>query len=173
MPLIRPEISAAVSRWSEVLTGLGIAAFGLWAMLRAQGVFFQGLSALVVLAGLALAALGWRRMRFRAGTEGPGIVQIVEGQISYFGPTEGGFIALADLRALSLVDHGRLWLLTAEDGTRLKIPAGARGAEALFDAFARLPGLRMQNLLDALDAPAQEILVWRHPALRGPMLAKH
>ncbi len=168
MPLIRPELKAALSRYSEVLTGLGIAVFGLWA-LQARGAFFQGLAALVVLAGLALAVIGWRRLRFRREGAAPGVVQVVEGQISYFGPDEGGFIALGDLVELHLIDNGRLWHLVAQDDTRLTIPVAAAGSEALFDAFAGLPELRMAALLDALDVPGPvpARCLWVHPARRA------
>ncbi|TVP74085.1 MAG: hypothetical protein EA339_01230 [Rhodobacteraceae bacterium] len=171
MPLIRPELMATVSRWSEVLTGLGIAAFGLWA-LQARGSFFQGLAALVMLAGMALAVIGWRRMRFRRTGAAPGVVQLIEGQISYFGPENGGFIALGDLVELHLTDHGQSWLLVAQDDTRLTIPVAAAGAEALFDAFARVPELRMSALLDALDAPdpVPARPLWLHPSRRGAHL---
>ena len=170
MSLIRPELAAALRRWSEVLTGLAVAAFGLWA-LQARGVFFQGLAGLVILAGIALAIIGWRRMRFHRDGSAPGVVQVVEGQISYYGPTDGGFIALGDLVELHLLDVGATWLLIAQDGTRLEIPVAAAGTDALFDAFTRLPDLRMQALLDALDAPdpAPARAVWLHPARR----AKH
>ncbi|MCC5956294.1 MAG: hypothetical protein JJU07_09330 [Natronohydrobacter sp.] len=171
MSLIRPEIIATLRRWSEVLTGLGVALFGLWA-LQARDAFFQGLAGLVILAGIALAVIGWRRMRFHRDATAPGVVQIVEGQISYYGPTDGGFIAVSDLVELHLVDRGTSWLLIAQDGTRLEIPVAATGADALFDAFTRLPDLRMQALLDALDAPepAPARAIWLHPARRAAHL---
>ncbi len=161
--MIRPELRIAISRWSEVLTGLAIAVLGLWA-LQARDVFFQGLAALVVLAGLGLALIGWRRLRFRRDGAAPGIVQVVEGQISYFGPQTGGFVGTGDLIELHLIESGTCWRLLGEDGTVLDIPVSAKGAEALFDAFATLPGLPMQILLDALDTPVPARLLWRHPA---------
>lgn len=171
MSLIRPEIILTLRRWSEVLTGLGVALFGLWA-LQARDAFFQGLAGLVILAGIALAVIGWRRMRFHRDETAPGVVQIVEGQISYYGPTDGGFVAVNDLVELHLVNAGASWLLIAQDGTRLEIPVAATGADALFDAFTRLPDLRMQALLDALDAPepAPARAIWLHPARRAAHL---
>lgn len=165
---IRPELRAALARWSEVLTGLAIAAFGVWA-LQASDRFFQGLAGLVVLAGLGLAIIGWRRLRFLGQGSAPGVVQVVEGQISYFGPETGGFIALRDLVELHLVDQSRVWLLVAADDTRLEIPVAAAGSDALFDAFASLEGLRMASVLAALEAenaPATRAL-WLHPSRQG------
>ncbi len=166
--MIRPELRAFLSRWSEVLTGLAIAAFGLFS-LQATGVFFQGLAGLVVLAGLALALIGWRRLRFQRSGEAPGVVQVVEGQISYFGPDRGGFLGLDDLIELHLTRSGQSWLLVGSNDTALEIPVAARGAEALFDVFAALPGLSMQTLLAALDAPRPRHLLWRDPE-RAPEL---
>ncbi len=172
--MIRPELMAGLRRWSEVLTGLAVALFGLWA-LQAQDRFFQLLAVLVVVAGLGMALIGWRRLRFARAGLAPGLVQIVEGQISYFGPEEGGFLALRDLVELHLVAQGTSWLLIASDGARLEIPVAATGADALFDAFASLPGLRMQALLEALDdtSPPPARALWLHPARAGRHLRLH
>ncbi|MCH8465135.1 MAG: hypothetical protein LAT78_00975 [Roseinatronobacter sp.] len=172
--MIRPELMAIFKRYSEVLTGLGVALFGLWA-LQARDSFFQALAALVVAAGLGIALIGWRRLRFARAGLAPGVVQIVEGQISYFGPEEGGFLALRDLVELHLIDHGASWLLIAPEGERLEIPVAAKGAEALFDAFASLPGLRIQALIDALEEPAPPPAraLWLHPARAARHLRLH
>ncbi|MCC5992787.1 MAG: hypothetical protein JJT99_09710 [Rhodobacteraceae bacterium] len=166
--MIRPELRAALSRWSEVMTGLAIAVLGLWAMPGAQGGFFQGLAALVALTGLGLAAIGWRRLRFHQGGEAPGVVQIVEGQISYFGPETGGFLGIDDLVALHLLAGGHAWRLEATGGDMLDIPTAAKGADALFDVFATLPGMQMQAVLHALEDPSQARIqtVWQHPDQR-------
>jgi hypothetical protein len=174
MPLIRPELIARLKRWSEVLTGLGIALFGLWA-LQVQDSFFQLLAGLVSLAGLSIAFIGWRRLRFHRVGTGPGIVQVLEGQISYFGPEQGGFIALNDLVELHLIDAAQTWLMVAQDDTRLEIPVTAAGSDALFDAFATLPELRMQPLLDALNDPDPPLTraIWLHPSRRNRHLRLH
>ncbi|MGY6548072.1 MAG: hypothetical protein ACXIU7_03580 [Roseinatronobacter sp.] len=165
MALIRPELAAQIKRWSEVLTGGAIALFGLWA-LQARGVFFQGLAGLVLLTGVGLAVIGWRRLRFQRAGMAPGVVQVTEGQISYFGPEEGGFLAIGDLAELHLVAHGTRWRLIAQEGEALEIPVAATGAEALFDVFARLPDLRIPALLAALDAPPSPSArpLWLHPS---------
>jgi len=114
-------------------------------------------------------------LRFRRAEAGPGVVQVVEGQISYFGPEEGGFIALNDLVELHLIDAAQTWLMVAQDDTRLEIPVAAAGSEALFDAFATLPELRMQALLDALNAPEPPLAraIWMHPSRRLRHLRLH
>jgi hypothetical protein len=165
--MIRPELMAPLRRWSEVLTGLGIAIFGLWAM-QSRDQFFQLLAGLVVLAGLALAFAGWRRLRFQKDGQAPGIVQVLEAQISYFGPETGGFIGAGELVELHLLSDGPAWRLIGQDGTRLDVPVAAEGAQALYDIFAALPGIEMGRVLAALDAPVgQAQALWLHPSRRG------
>lgn len=149
--MIRPEARGLLRRWREALIGLAVLALGLW--LAAQpGPVARGTGLTVALAGLALTVMGTRRARFAARAEGPGIVQVLEGQIAYWGPRAGGFVALRELEALDLSADGGHWRLLAADGTRLDIPRGARGGEALFDAFAQLPGVDMAHLLRRLAA---------------------
>ncbi len=166
--MIRPELRAALWRWREALAGAAVAALGtLWLVTAGSG-FFQGLAGAVVLAGAAMGWLGWHRVRFGAAPTGPGLVRIVEGQIGYFGPDTGGFVALRDLTELHLVDHGRAWLLVQEGDAPVSIPVGAEGADALFDAFASLDGINMQALLRARETrpPPPSQMVWRRPDLQ-------
>lgn len=163
--MIRPELRDSIWRWREVLTAAAIALAGLWWATATTG-FFRGLAALVVLGALALGWIGMRRLRFAQAPSGPGRVQVVEGQISYFGPETGGFVALRDMSELHLVEHGRAWLLVSEDDVAVTIPVGAQGAEALFDAFGSLDGIDMQALLRARNAPdpPRRRMIWAHPA---------
>lgn len=166
--MIRPEVSATLRQWSEVLIGVCVMLLGVWG-LQARGGFYQTLSALVVLTGIALAVIGWRRLRFNRAGHAPGIVQVLEGQISYFGPETGGFIGIADILEVHLTDSARNWQLVGEDGTRVTIPVAADGARALFDIFAALPGMNMPALLTALDTPDHDRCLWLHPARRKSM----
>ncbi|SDX35219.1 hypothetical protein [Roseicitreum antarcticum] len=160
--MVRAEIAARLHRWREVLAGGAIVLAGLW-LGSLGGVLMVAIGLAVGLAGVAAAITGLRRMRFQRADTGPGIVQVVEGQISYFGPETGGFVALSDLTALHLCDAGRTWLLTAPPGAALTIPAGAQGADQLFDLFASLPGLDMSALLRAVNHadPAGDQLIWQ------------
>lgn len=171
MTLIRPELTAWAKRWSEVLAGLAIMIFGLWA-LQANDRFFQFLAGLVIVVGLATAFIGWRRLRFQRPGIAPGIVQLVEGQISYFGPDSGGFIPLREIVELHLIEDGTQWLLISDQDASLEIPVAASGAEVLFDAFAHLPGLRMQSVLTALNnpEPAHRQTLWLHPSRQARFL---
>ncbi|MGY6632758.1 MAG: hypothetical protein ACXIU8_03340 [Alkalilacustris sp.] len=156
MSLVRPEVARALSRWREVLTGLGVVGAGVW-LGGLGGWFFGGLGVLVGVAGLGLAAAGVRRVRFRGDGQAPGLVRMVEGQVAYFGPETGGFAALSEVEALQLVSSevGPAWVLV-QPGARLEIPVAAEGAERLYDFFGALPGIDMAAVTAAVTASVRE-----------------
>lgn len=160
--MIRPEALQRLRDWRETGIGLALLALGLWLMTK-PGFILPGFGAALGLAGLALGVVGIRRARFVAHGEGPGVVQVVEGQISYFGPRAGGFMALDEIARLWLSADGTEWLIRATDGRHLSIPRSARGAEALFDAFATLEGLDMAQLLRQIASGpgVTDRLIWR------------
>ncbi|WP_102226054.1 hypothetical protein [Acidimangrovimonas sediminis] len=168
MAFLRPEATALLHRWREAIAAAAIAAGGVWIVFWG-GYFFAALGAAIALTGAGLGLIARRRMRFARGTGAPGLVEVVEGQIGYFGPHGGGYVALADLDELALVSRGsgRAWRLAQGDGTLLAIPVDAAGAEALFDAFAGLPGLETPALIAALDGPELAArIVWRRRLAR-------
>jgi hypothetical protein len=170
MSLIRPELVQTLRRWSEVLGSLGFSAFGVWT-LQSHDRFIQILGAIITATGMGLALLAYRRLRFHRDTDAPGIVHVVEGQISYFGPETGGFVGIGQVVELHLVDHGQTWRLVTPEET-LHIPVAAEGSDALFDAFAQLKGLRMADVLGALDHPQPARVLWLHPSRHPTRLAK-
>ena len=176
MPLIRPAIADTLRRWREVI-GCGIPAlFGLW-LIGLGGLVLVPLGVLAIVVALGLGIIASRRVRFAQGGSAPGVVEVVEGQVSYFGPTSGGSIALPDLvelRLLAAAGH-RYWQLRTADGQALLIPVEALGAARLFETFAALPGLHTGSLVAALEKPApsagagvvtpmQSVPIWRHPS---------
>jgi hypothetical protein len=163
---IRPEIAAALHRWREAIAGLAVAVPGVW-LATLGGWFFQGLGLGVVLVGLGIAWASVRRRRFEPSGQAPGVVQMVEGQIAYFGPETGGFVALTEVEELRLEPgpQGAVWVLVQPQGT-VAIPADASGAGLLWDFFAALPGIDMAALQAALVHPARHARVlWRRKAL--------
>ncbi|MEL6620182.1 MAG: hypothetical protein AAFP16_15000 [Pseudomonadota bacterium] len=165
MTFIRPEAKAALWRWREVLLGMAIAVLALWWLADANGVLRFVAPAVLVGAG-ALIMVGLQRGRFRNTGGGVGAVQVVEGQIIYYGPLSGGAVAVRDLRRLTLDARQRPahWRLEQADQPPLLIPLDAEGAEALFDAFAALPGLRTERMLAHMRSlPETSVLVWERP----------
>lgn len=162
MSFIRPEAAAALHRWREVIAAAAVALAGLWLGTRG-GWLLGGVGALMVAAAAATGWIALRRLRFARAPSGPGVVEIDEGQIGWFGPGLGGFVALSELTELGLVTVAglRCWRLRQQDGQNLLIPVDAQGAERLFDAFALLPGLDTRALIAALDRPADSPFLWR------------
>lgn len=154
MTLLRDEARQTLWDWREVLAAVALLAFGLWCA------SFGGLLLLPFGGAVAALAAGWgwtalRRLRFRQTGEAPGVVEVTEGRISYFGPTMGGSVGLSDLAEVRLLRmRGRaVWRLKQGDGQALLIPAQAQGAEALFDAFATLPDIDLGAVVGALEQP--------------------
>ncbi len=172
MSFIRPEVRALLMRWREVVGAVALALLGLWWMLGPGGLL-AWVGAALMPAGAALAVVGVQRARFRGDAGGgPGVVQVDEGQITYFGPLGGGSVAIADLARLTLDQRGRPdhWVLEQPGAAPLMIPVTAEGAGALFDAFAALPGMRTARMLARMRGrSAHPVVVWQ----RGAPVPEH
>ncbi|QEW18740.1 hypothetical protein LA6_000915 [Marinibacterium anthonyi] len=168
MSFIRPEARAHLMRWREVLIGGAMALVGLsWAM--GPGGLLGWLGWVLVAAGAALVVTGVRRMRFRRDGLGPGVVQVDEGRISYFGPLEGGAVSASELERVILdpTNFPPCWVLEQPGWPPLHIPVNASGSDALFDAFGALPGLDTRRLLSHLNRKApMPVVVWERRTAR-------
>lgn len=155
MSLVRPELMAAAQRGREVIAALVVTVFGGWVASKG-GYLLLPLGGLIVFLGAGWAVLSFRRLRFRQDGDAPGIVRVTEAQIAYMGPRVGGFVGLPDLAEVRLLTlrGRRIWKLRQGDGATLHIPVEADGAEALFDAFAALPGMDTAALVAALGSEA-------------------
>lgn len=165
MSVVRPELRAAIHRWREVLIGLAVALAGLWVW-SLGGYFYAGLGIVIALTGLALSYTGWRRLRFHGAGEAPGVVEVMEGQITYLAPEGGGFAAITEITAIALdftLSGQPRWRIAQAGGPDLAIPAAAEGTEALFDAFVSLPGADPARFMAALKRRPAEggLTVWR------------
>ena len=164
--MIRPQAAATLRRWRSLLVGAALIGLGLyWAL------GFGGVLALVgwavVLVGLGVAITGLQRLWFLAGDGGPGIVSIVEGRITYFGPLTGGSADLSEMSGLIYDPTGRPphWILEQPGQPALAIPINAEGAEVLFDTFASLPGLSSSRVVQVMRISGSgRTQLWR----RGP-----
>lgn len=161
--MIRPEAKAQLVRWREVLVGAFAFLLGFWWLVGPGNLLILPAIALMI-AGAALIWVGAQRARFRSAGHGPGAVQVDEGQITYFGPLTGGAVDLRDLDRIVLDPtlHPTHWRLRPCGHPELLIPVNAEGAEALFDAFATLEGLRMAQVLSALNSmESAPVVVWQ------------
>ncbi len=154
MPLIRRDVQTALWRVREILFATGFGAFGLWCIWLGGYVLIPFGAAVVAIATI-LGIMARRRLRFGQGIHAPGIIDVDEAQLSYFGPDGGGFVSLADVTELRLVWMAgrRFWRLKQSDGQALLLPVDASGADRLFDAFASLPGMDTRALVDAVGLP--------------------
>ncbi|MFO1107410.1 MAG: hypothetical protein U1E34_15085 [Amaricoccus sp.] len=175
--MIRPEIAAWVRVWREPLLWGALLLAGLWLVWQGYLALEPATIALGLLcaaAGLGLLRDALRRARLRLEAPAEGMVLIDEGRIAYLGPRGGGFIDLPSIVAVEIVTRphvppasGHVWLLTAEDGERLTIPVGAKGADRLFDALSPLPGIDFDAGVAAILGPgAHRATVWRREGWR-------
>ncbi len=169
MSFVRPEVVQGLNRWRESLAGGASACLGAFWMVTETGAL-QIIGTVLAVGGALLFFAGVQRARFRRGAGGPGHVHVDEGQLTYFGPFEGGSAAVSDLIRLDLdpSDGGEgAWVVHHNGGEPLSIPVNASGAEALFDVFASLPGIETGELLARLNAePAERIVIWERDPKR-------
>ncbi|MDA7426410.1 hypothetical protein [Thalassococcus lentus] len=162
--MIRPEAQAQLARWREAIIGAGLILLGAyWAFFTGGGLLHWIGYGLIGIGGILVVA-GFQRARFRSGQAGPGMVQVVEGRITYFGPLTGGVADIKSLSALTLDPTAEPphWLLQQPGQPALAIPLGAAGGDALFDAFASLPGIRTEYMLRQMSQlPAGPVVIWR------------
>jgi len=173
MSFVRPEAASALYRWRETLVGGGVMALGVWSALTAHGIM-TWIGWGLTIAGLALVAAGIQRARFRIPGQGPGMVRITEGQITYFGPLTGGAVALSELRQIQLDSTGKPahWVLSQSGQNDLAIPLTSDGADGLFDVFASLPGMRTEFMLAQMKhTTGTAIIIWERKKYQTPRLA--
>lgn len=165
--MIRPELRALLARHAELIVSGGVAIAGIWVASRG-GWFFAVIGAAMLTVGAILALGAWRRRAFSRPVSAPGVVEVDEGAIRYFGAQHlGGEIGLRDLAEIRLLRlRGQAhWRLRSTGGQAILIPADAAGAEALAHAFAALPGMDLGAVARALQTlpehPQAVQSVWR------------
>lgn len=173
MSFLRPEAVAALARYAEPALYAALAGGFLWkGVSLVGGGNWIGLALLVPGAIAAFAALGTAERALvsrRSAQAGPGIVNVREGRISYFGPHGGATVAIDSLVRVDIVrDAGSgfaadaRWELTDEEGQRLSIPASAASADSLLDVLGGLPGFNNMAVVLAMQtgAPGRRA-IWR------------
>jgi len=101
MTFIRPEVKARLWHWREALTGGALLALGaLWAL--TEGGVLAALGVALAVTGALLIFAGAQRARFRTDAGAPGLVQVDERQVTYFGPQTGGILSIDALARVDL-----------------------------------------------------------------------
>lgn len=165
--MIRPELRAQLLRHGETIAATICLALAFWIATRG-GWFLATVGLLLAALAAGWGVLAWRRTRFDRPISEPGLVELDEGRIGYFGAggsVLGGYVALEDLTEIRLLRlrGTQFWRLKTLDGQALLIPTAAAGSPALYDAFASLPGIDMGALTTALDSRATALSLWHRP----------
>lgn len=155
MSFVRPELAERIRPWREVIVwGAGVI-WGLWLIWRggrtgALHLLAFGVFVVFASGGFLVAAL--RRRRLTGLPPAEGVVSVREARIGYLGPRGGGYVDLDDLRRVDIVTDGRrqMWQFETAEGEALRVPVGARGAEAIYDALAALVEIDEEALHSAL-----------------------
>ena len=156
MSLVRPEARAVLHRWGESAVAGGLAAICVAeavTLIRRGDIvgWFAALAAVLALFWLRSAVA--RALARRSG-DAPGIVEVREREIRYFGPITGGIIELDALARIEVFvpapGMDPLWRLSGGDGRVLVIPLAAKGAEDLMGAFAALRNFSEMAAVSAL-----------------------
>ena len=161
---LRPEARAFLWRWREVLVAGVVIALGVWWIFTGIGIN-RWLGVIFTLIGLGWTYTAVQRARFAQEGDGPGVVQVRERRLAYYGPLDGGMIDVEDLTQLELDPSSHpdpSWVLSGVGGQRIAIPINAAGADALFDVFAALPGIETASVLDVLSrTPDARVILWQ------------
>ncbi|WP_092498543.1 hypothetical protein [Meinhardsimonia xiamenensis] len=179
MSFIRPELRVQLMRWREALLGAAVACVAAYWAVTSLSTVGRAAGTSFAIVGLLILFAGIQRARFRRGSGGAGVVQLDEGVVVYFGPFEGGAVAVEALERVELdpAPPAGAWVLTTAENRAqpLVIPTDAANAEALFDVFAALEGLDTERMLRHLAShPGERVPVWEAPqrAGRAPRLTR-
>ncbi len=167
MSFIRPSILMHFTKWREAYFVTGVLLIGVWLFMRGfatLNLVLQALGLIVSLAGIVLLRTAIQRIRFKRTQKAPGMVDVTEREISYFGPMHGKSIALESLRKIELREsevYGAIWVLHHLDGDPMIVPVSAKGSDRLFDAFTSLSGVKMDILVAAVNqVPVHSQVIW-------------
>lgn len=168
MSFIRPEAAAFIKKWREAMIGGCVLMFNLQLVATSFGTL-RGIAWAGVLLGAALFIEGVRRARFPAQDGGPGVVEVVERQITYFGPHGGQSISVDDLSRVDVratTGGGNVadffWEFTDTEGTQLSIPSNAEKSESLIDVLSVLDGVDYDAVRRANRSDTEDVFaVWR------------
>lgn len=163
MGFIRAEAQQTLMRFREALIGGAFAILGLLLTLNGRGLAVW-VGVIICIGASALIFAGIQRARFRNEAGGAGVVKVVEGAVSYFGPFTGGIVSIREIQRLTLDPRHRPahWVMEQLGQDPLLIPVDAEGADALFDAFEGLEGINTERMLRFMrQPPDQPVVIWQ------------
>lgn len=166
--MFRPEAISRLARWKEpLLIGLVLLyAVSLFWKAVTLGSWISGITGLILIVVVGtLLYVSYLRARLRRDVTSPGIVEINEQNITYFGPTAGGEVELDSITRIQISTlpstiGDRNWVIWHHGGS-LVIPVAAEGADQLLEVLTALPGFRYDATLKAIEATTQDIFtIW-------------
>jgi hypothetical protein len=182
MSFLRPEATAALLQWRDVILGLGLVILGMWLGLGASGLVWFFAVAIVAI-GAALAWTGGQRARIRRREGGRGVVELDERQLSFLDAGSGAVVALSDVTRIEIeitgtssrtgsgtsistsTDQGQgdmFWIFTRPGESAARIPASAVGSDKMIDALAGFPGANYENVIKASGtSDAGLFVIWQ------------
>ncbi len=168
MSFLRPSVMTHLMKWREAYIAGLLLLLGLWLFLYGSttlNLVAQGLGLLVSLVGMIFLYTTLQRIRFKRVEKAPGVVEVTEREISYFGPMHGKTISLESLRKIELREseaYAAIWVLYHAAGDPMIVPVSAKGSERLFDAFTGLSGVKMDVLVKAVNQePVRNQMIWK------------
>ncbi|MEM6618367.1 MAG: hypothetical protein AAF761_11245 [Pseudomonadota bacterium] len=165
MSFVRDDARALLWRWREVALTGALCLWGIHLVGRAVDRSSLGLALVaagVLCVGAVLFFYAVLRAQVRRGAIAEGAVEVDEREVRYLLADGGAMVSLDDLVRLEVMvkDEAGFWVLSHLAGPPLVIPAGAQGADALFDAFSALPGVRIEDAVRGLGAASGRITIW-------------
>ncbi|MEM8752880.1 MAG: hypothetical protein AAGF90_07890 [Pseudomonadota bacterium] len=187
MSFVRPELARAARRWAETAIYASLTAVAvLWSLVAGPmgWLGWAAASGAAAIGALLIRSAALSALSDREGAA-PGVVKIDERRIAYFGPHEGGVVALDELASIDILApdpscwrYEVEWALRGADPAAVIVPASSVGAEGMIDAFAALPGFAPARAVAALARAGTKagegtmVTIWRRdPGPAAPTLA--
>ncbi|MEO1538309.1 MAG: hypothetical protein AAFR73_11310 [Pseudomonadota bacterium] len=164
--MIRAELHAFLDHWKEALS-FGAACVGAMSVvIFVPQPSLQILSALGACGFGTLSFLAWRRTALQQSVDGPGVVEMSEREITFFGPAEGWTISLDDLAEVAIASdeaEGNAvqyhWIFRTRDGGYQTVPTSALGADQLVTGVSFLDGLDISKASHVIRSGQQGVFV--------------
>ncbi|KAB7613970.1 hypothetical protein F9L33_11485 [Amylibacter sp. SFDW26] len=167
MNFIRPNVRAHFAKWSEAYLVALIIIMGIRVLIRGfviQSIIYEAIGGVTIILGLVLLRGTIQRIQFKRSQKAPGMVDVTEREISYFGPMHGKTVSLESLFKIELREseaYASVWVLHNSEGDPMIVPTSAKGSDRLFDAFTSLSGVKMDVLVKAVNTvPVHSHVIW-------------